>query len=118
MGQRERTAWEPAANVLDLSVTPAVDRLLRVTNDGHVAEVVGGQHADEVQLDAVGVLELIDQQVAEALAAARSKLGHPAESVDHVEDEVVEVTQPAGPQRVLVRLVNEGQHLDRLELGE
>ena len=58
------------ADVLDLGVAPAVDRLLRVADHGDVAEAVGGEQPDEVELDAVGVLELVDEQVAEPLAAA------------------------------------------------
>ena len=79
VGERQATPGEAAPNVLDLGVAPAVDRLLCITDHGDVAEVVGREQADEVELDPVGVLELVDQQVAKTVAAARAKLGHPLE---------------------------------------
>src|SRR5712692_1172138 len=114
--ERESRALEPAADVLDLGVAPAVDRLLRVADHGHVPEVVRGQESDEVELDPVGVLELVDEQIAEPFAAAPAELGHSLEGIDHLEDQVVEIAQPAGRQRFFVRLVNEMKDLDRLQL--
>src|SRR5438093_3309783 len=116
VGQGQAPAREPRANVFDLGVAPAVDRLLRIADDGHIPEVVRSGEADEVELDAVGVLELVDDQVAEALAAPAPKLGHALERVDDLEQKVVEVTQRLVVQPVLVGAVDGEQHLDRLEL--
>src|SRR5437773_9287411 len=116
VGQRQAPAREPRANVFDLGVAPAVDRLLRVADDSHVPEVVCSGEADEVELDAVGVLELVHDQVAEALPAPAPKLGHALERVDDLEQEIVEVTQRLVAQPVLVGAVDGEQHLDRLEL--
>src|SRR5258708_19292049 len=74
--ERESLAPKAAADVLDLGVAPAIDRLLRVADHGHVPEVVRGQEPDEVELDPVGVLELVDEQVPESFAAAPPDLGH------------------------------------------
>src|SRR6266851_7192071 len=115
--ERKPPAAETAADVLDLGVAPAVDRLIRVADDGHVPEVIGRQQPDEVELDPVGVLELVDEQVAEALAAAPAKLGHTLERIDHLEDEIVEVAQPLCRERLLVSAIHEMQDLDRLQLS-
>src|SRR6266487_3867492 len=47
----------------------------------NIGEAVRGQQADEVELDAVGVLELVHEQVAESFATAGAKLGHALERV-------------------------------------
>src|SRR6202011_604481 len=114
--ERKALATEPAADVLDLRVTPAVDRLLRVTDDGHVSKSVLSQQPDEVQLDPVGVLEFVDEQVSEPLATPAAELWHALERVDYIEDQIVEIAQALGGQRFLVGAIHEVQNLDRLEL--
>jgi hypothetical protein len=52
-------------DVLDRRAAEAVDALLRVADDHDVA-VGGGQQVDEVVLGPVGVLVLVDHEVAEA----------------------------------------------------
>src|SRR5712691_1054829 len=79
MREWESFAPETAADVLDLGVAPAVDRLLRVADHGHVPEVIGRQEPDEVELDPVGVLELVHEQIAESFATAPAELGHSLE---------------------------------------
>src|SRR5207302_1330862 len=51
VGQRQAQSWKPSADVVDLSVSPSVDRLLRVTHDCYVAEVFAGREPDEVAQD-------------------------------------------------------------------
>ena len=116
MRERQAPSAETAADVLDLGVAPAVDRLLRVPDHRNIAEAVRGQQADEVELDAVGVLELVDEQIAESFAAAAAKLGHALQRVDDGQDQVVEVAQPGLRQRFLVRAVDEVEHVDGLAL--
>jgi len=74
--ERHRRTREARPDVLDLRVPPAVDRLLRVADDGDVAEVFGRDEADEVELDPVRVLELVHDQVTEALATPPAELRH------------------------------------------
>src|SRR5262249_47160614 len=115
--ERLQPAWKAAANVLDLGVSPAVDRLLRVTYRGHVGEAGGSQQPDQLQLYAVGVLELVDQHIPKALAAPLLKLGHALQRLDDRKDQIVEV-HPAGlSQPGLVGAVDRVQHFDRFELS-
>src|SRR5258708_27706277 len=114
----QAAAAKTAADVLNLRVTPAVDRLLRVADHGDVAEVVGGEQADEVELDAVRVLELVDQQVAESLATLAAKLGHAFERVGDLEDQAVEATQPLPAHRVLVAPEDGVEDVDGLPFRE
>src|SRR6267378_579147 len=114
--ERQPPARKPGAYVFDLRVAPAVDRLLRVANHRDVAKALRGGQADEVELDAVGVLELIDDQIAEALAAAPSKLRHSLERIDDLEEQVVEIAQPPFVKRVLVGAIDRVQDLDGLQL--
>src|SRR4029077_13690109 len=69
------------------------------------------------ELDPVGVLELVDEQITESFAAAPAEFGHSLERIDDLEDQVVEIAQPAGRQGLFVGLVDKVQDLDRLQLG-
>ena len=82
--------------VARLGAAPRVDRLVVVPDDGEVARRLG-EPAHEVVLDAVGVLELVDQDVAEpdARAIRARDLGLPPGQ--HLQQQVVEV------DRVLLR---------------
>src|SRR5438093_1317545 len=117
VGQRQPPSREPGADVLDLGVAPAVDGLLGVADRRNVAEVDRGGEPDEVELDSVGVLELVDDQVAESLPAQAPKLGNSLERVDDLEQEVIEIAQRLGVESVLVGAVDREQDLDRLQLG-
>ena len=63
---RARVVLQEALHVLHLGAAPAVDGLVVVAHHEHFAGVAG-QHAHEGVLDGVGVLELVHQQVPEAL---------------------------------------------------
>ena len=117
MSERQPPPAEPGPDVLDLRVSPAVDRLLGVTDSRDVAELIPRQQADQVQLDAVGVLELVHEEVSKSLAAAGAKLGYALQRIDDREDEVIEVAQAPVAERVLIGAVDQGQDLDRLELS-
>ena len=73
-------------------VRPAelVDRLIRVSHDQHVA-VLFGEHAHELPLGHVGVLELVDQHLGEAGAPAGEHVGVLAEQAHGEHEQVVEV---------------------------
>src|SRR6202011_1114914 len=115
--QRQPLAAEATADVLDLRIAPAVNGLLGIADHGNVSEILSREQADEVELYAVGVLELVDEEVREPLTATPAEFRHALERVDYIEDEVVEIAQPFGRQRLLVCAVHKVQHLDRLELG-
>ena len=82
VSERQPPPAEPGPDVLDLRVSPAVDRLLGVTDSRDVAELIPRQQADQVQLDAVGVLELVHEEVSKSLAAAGAKLGYALQRID------------------------------------
>src|SRR6266508_844612 len=117
VGQGQAPTGEAPADVVDLRVAPAVDRLLGVADRGHVAESVRRHETYEVELDAVRILELVDYQVAESLAASPPKLGHALERVDDLQEQVVEVAQPLFMEPVFVRAVDRVEDIDRLALG-
>ena len=116
VGQRQAQPGKEAADVVDLGVAPSVDRLFGVAYRGDIAECLGRGKTDEVELDAVGVLELVDDEVAKALAAAVAEFGHSFQGVDDLEEQVVEVAQALLAQAVLVRAVDREENLDRLQL--
>ena len=84
-------------------VRPAelVDRLVAVADDADVA-ALGREHEDEIVLDAVGVLVLVDEDVAEPTLVVLEHLGELAEQLDGVDQQVVEVHGPGLEQAGLV----------------
>jgi len=77
-------------DVADVGGAPGVDGLVGVADDGEVV-AAGGPVAGEVVLDEVGVLEFVDEGVAEAALVALGDLGLGVEEVDGTGEEVVEV---------------------------
>ena len=115
--QGKTPAREQASDVVYLRITPPVDGLLRVAHHCYVAEAFCSRKANEVELDAVGVLELVDDEVVKTIATAMAELRHPLERVDDLEQEVVEVAEALLAQAVLVRAVDREQDVDGFELG-
>ena len=64
-----------AAKDADVGAAEAVDGLLGVTDGAEVARPLAGQKADELELDLVGVLELVDHHQAEAPLEGRRHAG-------------------------------------------
>ena len=64
---RARVVALEVEDVADVGAAPAVDRLVLVADDGDAAGAAR-QQAHQPVLDAVGVLELVDQHVIEALS--------------------------------------------------
>ena len=89
LGPQERAALAEDA---DVGVAEAVDRLELVADREQVPAL---ERLEQVQLQAVGVLELVDHQQREALAPARP-LGVVGQQRAHAELEVVEVHAGAG----------------------
>ena len=115
--QGQPPARKTRADVVDLRVAPAVDRLFGVADHGHVSESVGRRQPDEIELDTVGVLELVHDQIAKALTTAAAELGHTLESIDHLEQQIIEVPQSLRMQGVLVGTVDGEQDVDGFKLG-
>ncbi len=111
-------------DVADVGVAEAVDRLRVVADDGEVA-VSGELHAlaarrrlaapdqqlQEAVLRVVGVLVLVDEDVAEARGVALADVLEELEQVDGAEQQVVEVHRVHAQQVALVEAVDLGDHL-------
>ncbi len=65
---------QEALDVLDLGAAPAIDGLVVVADDHHLAGVAG-QHPQPGVLDAVGILEFVHQDVLEAVAVVLEDVG-------------------------------------------
>ena len=97
-------------DVADVGPAPAVDRLVGVADHAHVA--VGlAQQLDDLVLGVVGVLELVDQNVAEALLVGGPHVVEGLEQVGRHHQEVVEVERVGRVQAVLVLRVDLGDAL-------
>ena len=93
-------AQEPL-HVLDLGAAPAVDRLVVVADHEHVA-VVAGEHAHEGVLDGVGVLEFVDQELAEAVAVVRQQRRVVAQQLVRAQQQLGEIDQAGAVAALLV----------------
>ena len=105
---RLRVALEESAHVGDGRPAPAVDGLVVV---GHHRDVVvpGGQELHHLELGVVGVLELVDQDVAEAALVAAQHVGPRAQEAQGVGDLVAEVDDARLAHQLLVARVGPGQ---------
>ena len=77
-------------DVADLGAAEAVDRLVLVADDGQVP-VLPAEQLQQPVLGVVGVLVLVDQHPAEALAVAAADVLEELEHVDRPHQQVVEV---------------------------
>ncbi len=92
-------------DVLDAGAAPAVDGLVVVADREHPAAVPGQQPQPGV-LDAVGVLELVDQDMAETGAVVFEDLWPLQPELVGAQQDLGEVDQPGAPAQVLVGLVD------------
>ena len=81
----------------DVGATPAVNGLVIVAHD-HEVLVLGGQQVGDLVLDVVGVLILVDANVAEALLVLVEHLGAGAQQLERAHEQVVEVHRVGGAQ--------------------
>src|SRR3546814_13737920 len=76
-GLRAGEVLEELLHVLDLGAAPAVDRLVVVADHEYLSRFslprVAGKQPHEAVMDAVGVLELVHQQLAEAMPVVRQQ---------------------------------------------
>ena len=77
-------------DVAQVRASPAVDGLVVVAHDGHVA-VLGGEQLDPQVLGAVGVLVLVDVEVAPPAAVVGKDRGRLLEEPHGLDEQVVEV---------------------------
>src|SRR5579863_4154733 len=95
-------------DVLDGRATPAVDRLVLVADHAEVL-VRARQQAYQLVLDAIGVLILIDQDVAKALVVLPANIVRRIEESRRLEKQIVEVERVRLPQFALVEIEDAGK---------
>ena len=91
--QRARVALGEGDDVLPVGAAPGVDAL-GVVADGHDL-VLAGEQVDDAALQAVGILELVHQDVLEALAVVGERGRVVLEHVQPQAQQVIEVAQVA-----------------------
>ena len=94
-------------DVGDVGTAPAVDRLVVVAHDHQVA-VLGGEQVGDLVLHVVGVLVLVDADVAEALLVLLQHVGVVAQKLQRTHQQVVEVHGVGGAQALLELQVHAG----------
>ena len=108
-------------DVRDVGAPEPVDRLGIVADDHQVA-VLAGEQLQPAVLGVVGVLVLVDEDVAKAVGVALADLGEQLEHVDGAHEQVVEVHRVHAVQLALVGAVDVGDRLleeraDHLAVG-
>ena len=93
-------------DVADVGAAPLVDRLIAVADHAHVA-MLGGQQLDDPVLGAVGVLVLVDQDVAPEPAVPGQDLRNLRQQAHDQQEQVVEVHGAGLPQPLVVAGVDE-----------
>ncbi len=103
----------------DLCAAEAVDRLLGVADDHESAGAVAGEEARKLHLKRVGVLELVDHQVAEALLEPHAHARVVAQRVARLDEQVEEVEDAALGLAALVDAHDAGEraHQVPVEVG-
>ena len=87
-------------DVGDVGATPAVNGLVIVAHD-HEVLVLSGQQVGDFVLNVVGVLILVDANVAEALLVLIEHLGTGAQQLERAHEQVVKVHRIGGAQAAL-----------------
>ncbi len=103
---RAREVLLEVEDVAHVGAAPGVDGLVVVADDHHVA-VRAADEPRQLELGAVGVLVLVDDDLAEARLPALEDVGTALEEAHHLADEVVEVERLEAAQRGLVARVDE-----------
>ncbi len=114
MDRRPREARVELGEGGEAGAAEAVDRLVVVADDHHVVGPVGrpAEHLDELDLGDVGVLELVDQEVAELALPAAQDVRADLEQLGDRGDLLAEVERAAPDELGLVGAV------DGRELGQ
>lgn len=96
---------QEALDVLDLGAAPAVDGLVIVADDHHLAGIPR-QHPQPGVLDAVGILELVHQDVLEAIAVVLEDVGLVQPQLVGAQQEFGKIHQPGAITGLLIGLVD------------
>ena len=88
-------------DVADLGAAPAVDRLVVVADAAQVAVALRQQPQPQI-LREIGVLVLVDQQIAEALLVMPEDLGVLAEQRQIVQQQIAEIGRVYGRETLLI----------------
>jgi len=92
-------------HILDLRAAPAVDRLIVVSDHEQLIPVAGKQ-AHQGILQRIGVLELIDQNMSEALLVVGASGVIVAQKFEGAQQQLGEIDQPRSFAVVLVKAVD------------
>ncbi len=95
-------------DVVDRRAAERVDRLVVVADDRHVPMAVG-QRRDELRLGTIGVLELVDEDVAIPAGDRRARRRRGADKTEGQRDLVAEVDAAVGRQEILIGRVGAGE---------
>ncbi|HET9775434.1 MAG TPA: hypothetical protein VFP77_02570, partial [Gemmatimonadaceae bacterium] len=104
LGRVRIVAFE-VENVPNVRLAPAVDRLIRITDDADVV-MLGCQRAHEEILHAVGVLIFVDQHVAKPVLIALECVGDLFEESQRLAEQIVKIERAIPPKRFLVDRVD------------
>ncbi len=104
-----------AANVLDLGAPPAVNGLVVIAHGGHRGLLAGEQFEPGV-LQGVGILKLVHQHMAKALAIVVQQRRVVAQQLQAAQQQLTEIHQPASLAGELVALV-ELDHLGEVRIA-
>jgi hypothetical protein len=96
---------QEALDVFHLRAAPAVDRLVIVADDHHVA-VAARQQADPGVLDAVGILEFVHQHVGETLAVVVEDMRLVQPQFVRAQQQLGEIHQPGAIAGFLIGLID------------
>ena len=102
---RSREVPREVEDVVHLGAAPPVDRLIVIADDAQVP-VLLREHAQELVLRGIGVLELVDENVAEPRRVPLREVRVLPEQLDDADDQVAEVDGRGRLQRPLVALVD------------
>ena len=97
-------------DVADVGAAPRVDRLVIVADDADVS-MRRREQPQELELRAVGVLVLVDEDVAKALLPLCEYVGATVPEARHLADEIVEVERAKLAEGRLVARVDDLGHL-------
>ena len=111
---RAREILLEAQDVVDLRAAPAIDRLVVVADAADIGRAATRQQPQPQILGYVGVLVLVDQDVAEAALIVGEDVGIVLEQAQHLEQQVAEVGRVQLLQALLVGRIE----LRTLALGE
>lgn len=104
-GFRAGEILQEALDVFHLRAAPAVDRLVIVADDHHVA-VAARQQADPGVLDAVGILEFVHQHVGETLAVVVEDMRLVQPQLVRAQQQLGEIHQPGAIAGFLIGLID------------